>query len=305
MPTPFGSGSSETFSEEYWQHETAIALETFKHPIFLLVERYSQWGMFLKALLLYFEAQKQTADALTDNFQDAAKALMETSVLPSIIDQMTRPDDADESVLKRAKAKLDNLKEKLVFLGQAFKFDYAADGGVMRNLERLKYHAERMADLEKQRQESLIGNAIDVIKYLQTSVVEVRQNALNEWVNGFYEARCLHGNTTEAWRRLNVAIQSPQMDRSSTPLPENDPLLCWLHFRSLSDSYVTKVNALQIAAVIHQEECKRCENTLVDSMKNGIHEYIRKARSHNSQVKALFSNDKIPIDGNSERQLLV
>ena len=292
----------EIYSDDSIENPPVLC-ESFKHAIYLLIERFQQWDTLLTTLYHYFETQKNTANTLCNTYQDAAKSLNERLVKPSVINAMSVPQEPrQKSSMKRAKAKMDAFTENLVLMGHKFKFDYAEHGGVLKNMNRLRDHAEQMALLEEKRREYLLNNTITNLTILKDTTIKDRRQCLQDWSDRLNETMDIQQKAVTAYQHLVVATEKFKINRENTPLPEHDPLLRWQHYRSLRDTFINKMNILQVSAVIHQEECKKKENEIVHTLQNIIFEYTTTTTSHNLKIKALFSKHAIPFDADGEWQ---
>ena len=276
--------------------------ESFKHAIHLLIIRFNQWETLLMFLQNYFETQKNTSNSLCNKYHDAVKALEQTCVKPSIINGMKSPtEESVDSTMKRTKAKVDKFADKFVILGNKFNFQFAKEGGVSENIARLKDHAEQIALLEEKQQVFLLNNTITKLLKLKDSIKD-KQRLLKEWSDRLQDTEKLRERAITAYTDLVGATEKFKVDRDMTPLPENDPLLRWQHYRSLRASWINKMNNLQFSAIVHREECKKTENNLVDTLQTIIHDYITTTKSHNLKIKGLFSKHLIPFDIDKEWQ---
>lgn len=279
--------------------------ESFEHAIHLLIARLNQWETLLTALQNYFETHKNTSNTLCNKYQDAVKALEQTIIKPSVINAIRSPTDiSEETPMKRAKAKLGKIIDKFVILGTKFNFEYAKNGGVARNLDRLKDHAEQMALLEEKQREFLLNDTITKLLKLKDSL-KAHQKTLNDWTDRSKDTERLREKAIAAYTNLVISSERFRMNRDMTPLPESDPLLRLQHYCSLRSTWIDNMNNLQCTSILHREECKEGENLLVDSLQTIIHDYIATTKSHNLKIKALFGKNAIPIDAHQEWQHFV
>jgi hypothetical protein len=285
-------------TEAYTEYPIEIPLvftEPFNHGIHLLINRLEQWQELLINLRMYFENKKNSSIVLCNIYIDSAKALSETCLRPSTVDNMDIASEEVQTSLMKAKSKIGRFMEKFHRLGTNFEFDYAKEGGIMANFDSLRDHAEQIALLEEKRREYLIDFPITNILNLQELLRE-KQTRLEQWATGLVAAETLKDKAIVAYRDLIIATEQFKMNADSTPLPSDDPLVRWLQYRSLRDSYLSAVNNLKFVAALHQEDCRVTEYTIVDGLQNIIQEYTTTTMNHNTDVKALFSKRPIPFD---------
>jgi hypothetical protein len=199
---------------------------------------------------------------------------------------MNSASDVAESSLLKVKVKIGRFTERFIRLGAKFDLDYSKEGGVMQNLESLQHRGELLALLEEKRRVYLIDFPITHILQLRELLKE-KQGKLDQWINGLAQADILRDKAVIAYHHLVRTTEQFKLNRDMTPLPQEDPLLRWLDYRSLRDSYIGAINNLKFVDVLHQEECRVAENSVVDNLQTIIQEYIATSISHNSDIKAL------------------
>ena len=273
--------------------------EPFNHGIHLLIERLQQWQELLTSLRTYFESKKNTSITLCNIYMDATKSLTEMCLRHSAISGMNSVSDIAESSLVKIKTKLDRFTERFIRLGAKFDLDYSKEGGVVQNLESLQHRGEQLALLEEKRRVHLIDFPITHILQLQELLKE-KQRKLDQWINGLAEADILRDKAVLAYHNLVRTTEQFKLNRDRIPLPQEDPLLRWLDYRSHRDSYIGAIDNLRFVDVLHKEECRVAENSVVDNLQTIIQEYIATSISHNSDIKALFSKHIITFDHEQE-----
>ena len=115
--------------------------------------------------------------------------------------------------MRRAKAKLDTFTEKFVPLGRKFKFDYTEHGGVLKNINRLKDHAEQMALLEEKRREYLLNNTVTNLTNLKDTTVKDRRKCLKDWSDHLNETMNIQQKAIAAYRDLVIATEKFKVNR--------------------------------------------------------------------------------------------
>src|SRR5947207_15917817 len=190
---------------DYYIEDPPVLFESFKHAIHLLIERFQQWDTLLTALHNYFETQKNTINTLCNTYQDAIKSLNEAFVKPSVINSMNIHEETQEVLsIKRAKVKLDAVTQKFIPFGHKFNFDYSKHGGVLKNINRLKEHAEQMALLAEKRREFLLNNTLTNITNLKTETVGERQKQLKDWSDHLNETMNIQQKAIAAYRQMVI-----------------------------------------------------------------------------------------------------
>jgi hypothetical protein len=273
--------------------------EPFNHGIHLLIERLQQWQELLTSLRTYFENKKNTSIILCNTYMDATKSLTEMCLRSSTISDMNSASDKAETSFVKVKVKMNKFTERFIRLGAKFNLDYSKDGGVVQNLEALQHRGEQLALLEEKRRVYLIDFPITHILQLQELLKE-KQGKLNQWINGLAEADILRDKAVLTYHNLVRTTEQFKLNRDMTPLPQEDPLLQWLDYRSLRDSYIAAINNLRFVDILHQEECRVAENSVVHTLQTIIQEYITTSISHNSDIKALFSKHMIIFNHEQE-----
>ena len=286
--------------EQFPPDPPAVLNQSFSHPIFLLIERFTQWQILLKLLHYYFESKKDTANALCNTYHDAAKSLEETRIKFSIINAMDSASSQQDSIFIRTMMKFRSFIESFMPLGKKFNHDYPREGGVLKNIEKMKGNVEQFALLEEKQRQRILDVTLASIKELQGSLSEGIERALSEWRTGHVEAENLANEAMSNYLGLVIASHSMDSESKTSPPLARDPLFCWLRYRSARDAYLSKVNNLQMAAILHQENAKKTEYELVDKLQNIINEYLTYTIEHNQKMKANFSQHIIPFDSDAE-----
>jgi hypothetical protein len=272
--------------------------EAFPHPVESLIERFDHWNTVLGSLVKYLESQKETENNVINSCLDASKALKQTILRPSVVNSIDTVAAPEDEFLKRVSAKFDLAVERFEKLDHEFMFDYFQQGGVSKNLDCLADQAEQMARTWERHLPSVnvaIADAENVLKNL-----ELHRHALRGWVTDFAGAEMAKRLAIEEYGKLVDATEKFKLNRDMTPLPENDPVVRWITYRSIRDSYVSKVNDLKLRCVVLQDECRQCESGLQAMVQHMVQGYMDSNKAYNAQVKAVFSKHKLPIDANEE-----
>jgi hypothetical protein len=274
--------------------------ESFEHPIEGLLRRFEKWSALLKSLEEYFNSQKSTQNEVINKCHDAARALKKRVLRPSIINAMGRPEVHDKSFWKKQAAKVTLLKEKLQRLDQDFNFDYVQDGGVHKNIICLTDCVEQRAGTTERHLLDL-NASISATEELHKDL-DSRVKELSDWLSDLAAVAKTKIQAIAAYQKLVTAAEKHKVNRDMTPLAEDDPLVCWLRYYAVREEYLFKINKLKSKCVELQDSCKQYEGSLLGQIKNILREYLDTRKSHNIDVRALFSLHKIPFDDNQEWQ---
>ena len=276
----------------------AIFTETFQHVIPLLITRFEQWDILLSTLIHYFNHKRDTANTLSLTYQSAVTSLSQMTLKPSIVNAMNTA-QTKESSLAKAKVRLDKFADAFNIMGRKWEFDYAPNGGVDKNFARLKNEVEQRALLEIGQRDYIIDNVLIKLEK-QREIIKKRSSELSDWKTEFEEAEELRQQCVSAWNQLIEATTMAKTTRDMTPLPQHDPALKFLQYRSLRETWIDKTNNLQFGALLHQETSKTIENELVESLQSLIKDYLTAAKARNLKLKGIFSEHPTPIDGQEE-----
>ena len=272
--------------------------QTFRHVIPLLITRFEQWDILLVNHIAYFQHERDIADTLAKIYQEASKSLSQTTVKPSIINAMDTHETKGSSLTK-AKVKLDKFTDTFNIMGRKWEFDYAPHGGVQKNLARMKDEADQCALLQIAWRDFILNDILLKLEK-QREHVQKRAKELSEWQKEFEEAGDLRERCGNAWTQLMEATTMAKTTRDMTPLPQHDPALKFLQYHSLRESWIEKMNTLQMAAVIHQQTSKTVENTLIESLQSLFKTYLATKRTQIVKIKGLFSPHPTPFDAQEE-----
>jgi hypothetical protein len=277
----------------------AIFAETFQQVIPLLITRFQQWDILLSILIHYFNHKRDTANTLSLTYQSAATALSQMTLKPSVVNTMNAA-QTKESSLAKAKVKLDKFTDTFNIMGRKWEFEYAPNGGVEKNFARLKDEVEQRALLEISHRDYIIDNVLTKLEKQREIINRKRCNELSDWKTEFEEAEELRQQCVSARSQLIEATTMAKTTRDMTPLPQHDPALKFLQYRSLRETWINKTNNLQFGAILHQETSKTIENELVESLQSLIKDYLSATIARNLKLKGIFSEHPIPIDGQEE-----
>ena len=285
-------------------HDTAliespvIFAQTFKNVIPLLITRFKQWDLLLVTIIAHFQYERDAANTIANVYQEASKTLSQTMVKPSIIHAIDNPETKSSSLTK-TKVKLDKFTETFNIMGRKWEFDYAPHGGVQKNLTRMKDETDQRALLEIAKRDFILNEIItDLEKHKE--FVKKRSKELSEWQYEFEETEILRELCGSAWIQLTEAVAMAKVMGDMISIPQLEPLLKYLQYCWLRDTWIKKMNTLHMAAIIHQQTCKTVENTLVESLQSLIKTYIHTTKARNFKTKGLFSQHLTPFDGKDE-----
>jgi hypothetical protein len=290
--------SKKCIVEEYPIDIPAVFDEAFENPITgserCLLKRFGSWHTLVDSLVKYFESQKDMENTVIDHCNDARRALGESFIPRSVVDAM------DEGInIRKISAKFGSTVERFRKPHEQFDFKYVEHGGVYRNMTVLMEHVQQMAIKTGDRNTYLVNNPIKDCNELLRQVSD-NLNALYEWKEDLQKAEMLKSQAITSYRQLVIATETFKLNRDMTPLAENDPLVCWIQYQSLRDTYLSKMNLLKTSCVRLQTDCKQFELSMMDDIKRIVHEYLDSTKSHNFNIKELFSKHKIPIDNDEE-----
>jgi hypothetical protein len=274
--------------------------ESFEHPVEGLLKRFEKWSALLKSLEEYFNSEKSTQNEVINKCHDAARALKKRVLPSSIINAMGRPEVDDKSFWKKQAAKLTSFKEKCQRVDQDFNFDYVQDGGVHRNIVCLTDRVEQTAGTTE-RHLLDINACISATKELRKNL-DSRITELSDWLSDLMAAVKTKSQAIAAYQKLVTASEKHKVNRDMTPLAEDDPLVCWLRYYALREEYLFNINKLKSKCVELQDGCQQFEGLLLGQIKNILRESLNTSKSHNVEVRALFSLHEIPFDNNQEWQ---
>lgn len=276
----------------------AIFTENFQHVIPFLITRFKQWDILLSTLIRYFAHKRDTANTLSIIYQSAGTSLSRMMVKPSVINAMNAA-HTKESSLAKAKVKLDNFADSFHRMGRKWEFDYVPNGGVEKNIGRLKDEAEQRALLEIGHRDFIVNHALTKLETHREDIKK-RCRELWDWKTEFEEAEELRQSCISAWSQLIEATTMAKVTRDMTPLPQHDPALKFLQYRSLRETWIDKSNNLQFSALLHQETSKTMETELVECIQSLVKEYLTTTIARNLKIKEIFSEHPTPIDGKEE-----
>ena len=272
---------------------------TFRHVIPSLINRFATWDLWIASLIKCFEDERDAANSLCDIYEEASKSLSQTTVKRHIIDAMG-VSKVGLSICQKAKRKLDKFTDSFTILGEKFNLDYASQGGVLKNLARMKDTSDQLCLFEIERRDFLLNEVLPKLERIRESVKK-RHKELQEWKGEFDEARDMRESCVKEWSQLMEAVAWAKINRDITPLPQHDPWWRWKgHYVPLRDKWIDKMNNLQMAAVIHQQESKTVEQNLVESVRTILKDYVTTMKTRNLKIKTIFAQQVTPFDGQEE-----